>query len=355
MTFDERVDALSFLGLTIRQSQFVVLVALHGGYCLSRQYSTFAGVTQGGTVKRFLDDLVGRKLMTRLEYRRDRGFIYHLRSRRIFEAIGQEYRGRPVSPALMARRLMLLDVVLLHPAAMWLATESDKVAFFTERFKVPPADLPQCTHGSEIPPSGSRSSRPPTTCFFTDKWPIGLDVGAANETRMPPRVTFVALILDSSGRTLTHFLNVHARLLAYLPAWTIMAVCPAGHGGLRACQAVYDRITGRRLAPEVPETELLHYFKVRLAFDTGEGASVSEADWSFYREARLHLLGPAIDAQYAAYRVQARARLWSDRASLPRRVQALAAVDERCLANGALELYRLPYAYQQFGDFAGEC
>ena len=53
MTLDDRVHALASLGLTPRQTRFVALVALHSGYCLRRQYLTFAGLQYGKNVRSF--------------------------------------------------------------------------------------------------------------------------------------------------------------------------------------------------------------------------------------------------------------------------------------------------------------
>ena len=72
------------LGLTNRQTRFVVTVALHGGYCLRRQYMTFAGTPYGAPVREFLEGLVARGLARRLQFRRDRGYVYHLHNARLY-------------------------------------------------------------------------------------------------------------------------------------------------------------------------------------------------------------------------------------------------------------------------------
>jgi hypothetical protein len=120
MTLDDRVPALAFLGLTPRQTRFIALVALHSGYCLRRQYLTFAGLRYGKNVRAFLDGLVDRGLATRFAYRRDRGHLYHLCARSIYRAIDQEdnRNRRHTSPALIARKLMVLDHVLRHRARL---------------------------------------------------------------------------------------------------------------------------------------------------------------------------------------------------------------------------------------------
>ena len=90
MTFEERLEALSPLGFTPRQTRFLVTVALHSGYCLRRQYASFAGVAYGKNVRTFLDALVERRLASRFTYRADRGHLYHVQARSIYRALGHE-------------------------------------------------------------------------------------------------------------------------------------------------------------------------------------------------------------------------------------------------------------------------
>ena len=60
MTFEQRVAIIAGLGFTPRQARFLTLVALHSGYCLRRQYATFAGLECGKNVSEFLERLVAR-------------------------------------------------------------------------------------------------------------------------------------------------------------------------------------------------------------------------------------------------------------------------------------------------------
>ena len=133
MTFGERVEALEPLGFSHRQTEFLVTVALHSGFCLRRHYMAFAGLKYGAGVRDFLDRLVARGLARRSQFRADRGHVYHLHNTHIYAAINQDdnRNRRRTSPALIARKLMLLDYVLGEPNADWYATEQDKVALFT--------------------------------------------------------------------------------------------------------------------------------------------------------------------------------------------------------------------------------
>ena len=215
MTFDERVRALGLLGFTERQTRFLVTVALHGGFCLRRQYMAFAGVKYGAGVRDFLDRLVAQKLATRVDFRRDRGHVYHLQASAVYDAIGQpdNRNRRHVSTALVARKLMLLDYVLAHPDREWFATEEDKVALFTERFGVSRLALPQRLYVA------TRHGIPPTTRYFIHKLPIAV-------SEHPPAVSFVWLVTEVSGEAFEQFVHDHVPLLSELPQWRLVAVAP---------------------------------------------------------------------------------------------------------------------------------
>ena len=170
MTFEDRIRALEPLGFSTRQTRFVVTVALHGGYCLRRHYAAFAGIGYGRVVRDFLDSLVTRQLAQRVEYRTERGYLYHLHAKSIYRALHQDNNRnrRRASPERIAIKLMLLDFALTRPDVEWLVTEQDKVVVFSERFGVPRADLPQRAYASHY----QRAA--PTARYFVHKLPIYL-------------------------------------------------------------------------------------------------------------------------------------------------------------------------------------
>jgi hypothetical protein len=336
MTFDQRVLALAPLRLTPRQTRFVVTVALHSGYCLRRQYMAFAGLHYGKVVREFLEHLVARRLAVRETCRADRGFLYHLHSRAIYRALDQEdnRNRRRASVAAIGRRLMLLDVVIAHADGEWYATEDDKVAFFTHRRGVPLADLPHQTYASFD--AGSAS----TLRYFPHKWPICV-------TGEPPRVHFVALALEYTGQSCARFLQDHARLLAHLPAWTIVVAHQAGAtAAADACRVAFDQFVNA--APPNPvhaRADLVRLFVTRRAVERNDLASFSVADLNWYREARQRLAAPTVDALYAQWRVSGDHVLDVQPAPPSRRLAS----------TGQFVARELPFAYEQFGDFAGVC
>jgi len=385
MTFDERVLALEYLGLTPRQTRFLVTVALHGGYCVRRQYLAFAGVAYGKTVRDFLDGLVRQRLAERFLFHGNRGHIYHVHARSIYRAIDQldNRNRRHVSPAVIARKLMVLDFVLTEPEADWYATEQDKVALFAERFRVPQSDLPSRVYDA------SDTLLPPTTRYFIHKLPIflpgpeGPDVAAidaastadeasavdaarsADEAPDDRSVTslragsssrrvvgaigvphFVYLVNEPTGHGLERFLADHARLLAALPDWTVVAVCPAGQPGLHACRAAFERYRGGTTTARVPSdaTELRWYFHARRLVEQGELRDLSVDDIRRYQTIRARRNGAGTEGLYAAWLRGGDAAIQA--AVQPRHPASAAPV-------GTLWLRELPFTYSQFGALPG--
>ncbi len=208
------------MGFTQRQARFLTLVALHSGYCLRRQYASVAAVSYGKNVRDVLDDLVARDLARRLTFRRDRGHLYDLFSRSLSAAIQQQdnRKRRHASPALIARKLMLLDFVLLHPERDWYVTETEKVDLFLETLRVPAWALPHRTYEATSRTTG------PTVRYHVQKLPIF-------PTRDPLRVHFVCLVTDAAARDISLFVREHAPLTAQLARHTLVVVRPSRRTG----------------------------------------------------------------------------------------------------------------------------
>jgi hypothetical protein len=334
MTFEERVIALRPLGFSDRQTRFLVTVALHGGFCLRRQYSAFAGVSYGKNVCEFLESLVERQLARRFSVRQDRGYVYHLHARRIYRAIAQaENRNRrSASSALIARKLMVLDYVLAHRDVDWFATEQDKVSLFTEEFGVSVADLPQKFYVAEQP------DVPVTVRYFIHKLPVAV-VGDQ------PVVAFLFLALEHSARPFEQFLQDHRRLLSRLPAWTIVAVGQSGSAALQACERVFARFSPAGAAGDDDAIggDLLWYFERRVAVDADNLASLSIADIDRFRVLRSRFQASAFEARYRAWRTM---KEGGASASIGSR-------DPSAAGRGRLVIHHLSFDYSQFGSLPG--
>jgi hypothetical protein len=223
-------------------------------------------------VQRFLEGLVTRRLVVRLTYRPDRGHVYHLHHWSLYRALGQEENRnrRHVAAALIARKLMLLDVVLSATDAEWIATEADKVALFTERLRVPLVDLPRRTFVS-------RGANPRTTRYFIQKLPIAL-VGD------PPVVHLVYLATDGGTVPFEWFLREHARLLSGLPAWVVVVAHPSRVSATPVWDAVFRRfVSGDSAVTAARVCDLERYFVTRKAVEQNELARRSRTCRPFAR------------------------------------------------------------------------
>jgi hypothetical protein len=332
MTLEDRVRALEPLGFTSRQTRFITLVALHSGYCLRRQYAALAGIRYGKSVCDFFGKLVARGLATDFIQRADRGRIYHLQARAIYRAIGEpEHRNRrEASAAVIARRMMVLDYVLVHADVAWLSTEEEKVDLFA-RFGVLPRDLPQRASAA------LRTEATTGTRYFRHEAPVAV-VGD------PPVATFVCLVTDTTGRMLEQFLREHGRLFASLPAWTVVAIGPSPTG-LRACEVAFERYRRRPIETVSASTDdLVWFFRTRHAVDQGNLTGLSVTAIDRFRTMREAFRRPVFDELYLAWQRDGDAVLTSSAAS---------ALHHGNRSVGTLVTELLPFDYSQFGSLPG--
>jgi hypothetical protein len=334
MTFADRVAALEWLGLTPRQTRFVATVALHSGYCLRRQYAAFSRTACGKNAGDFLEALVERGVAARTRYELNRGHVYHLRSKAIYEAIEQdENRNRRCAgPALVARKLMLLDFAISRPEVEWFATEQDKVALFLTRYRIPEAHLPHRVYQS------ADRDVAPTTRYFVHKQPIYV----AGE---PPVIHFVFGVPERTGDTFKQFLWDHAGLLSRVPAWAVVAVCSERQAGLEACARIFAKFVGGALRPAAGRgDELGWYFGMRRAVDARDRSALSVSKIERFHQARRRFSGPAFERLYVEWLAQGDAVLERTREQH---------VATTRMTGGRLITHELPFSYSQFGALSG--
>ena len=332
-SLDERARGLDRFGFTPRQAKFVATVALHSGYCLRRQYATFANLAYGKNVRDFLDDLVDRHLAQRFRVRADRGHVYHLHGRSLYRALGQEdnRNRRQASAALIARKVMLLDFALIHREVEWLTTEEDKLTLFVERLGLGRSDLPQHAYISAAP------GGPSTVRHFPHKMPVGL----AGD---PPTVQFVYLVSEHAGGGFHRFLLDHAALLQQLSSWVVVAMGPPTRPFAADCHAVFERfLKDAEVGVQMPPDDLHWYFATRKTIDGGQLRTLSVPDIHRFRALREKLTGAAIDAAYSDWLKASEILSPSaePRPPAPRR------------SVGRLVVETLPFDYSQFGSLPG--
>ena len=214
MTQTERVSAVAALGFTERQAAFLVLVMLHAGVCLGRQYCTFAGIVRGQKMADFFQKLVAKRYATPYPCGHNKARIFHVHSAKLYDVIGQrDVRFRKRSALARAiERVMLLDHLIAHRTYTWLGAEQDKVAHFLATASVRREELPRLTfgRGSDV-----------TVRYFPDKLPVGVSLDGRSHV-------FLYLLSQPVVDDFRMFLRRHAELLRALPAWSIRLLVPTG-------------------------------------------------------------------------------------------------------------------------------
>jgi hypothetical protein len=278
MTVEERVSAIAEFGFTQRQARFLAMVMRHGGVCLLRQYSAFAGIIHGQKTRAFFRKLVSRRYASAYQCRHNRARLYHVHHYPLYREIGEPnspYR-RPVPAGRIVERLMLLDAVLAQQELNWLVTAAAKVAHFTTS----PCPVPV----EKLPRGTMRVGSPSLGDPFPDKLPIGIDSSG--------RAVCLYLVLPSGRDDFRAFLGRHAALVRTLPVWTLRMVFPRpiahAYAGLQA--VVHDELE-TPLHPQTVE-ELKWYFgqlraaphaRIRLTDERSERASEAFERPRFYR------------------------------------------------------------------------
>lgn len=247
MNLEHAVQTIAKRGFTDRQARFLVLVARHFGVCVMRQYSSFAGIVFGQKTRKFFANLVRLGFVSTYDCAHNRGRVYHVRHRAIYEAIGdpESRLRRPPGVPRALERLMLLDAILENPESIWMSSSTEKLGYLASR-GISADDAPHLSIGQ----GDQRRVR-----HFPDRLPIGVHPSG--------HVVVVYLHADPLQDEFRNFLQRHAPLLENLPAWTIRIVVPAHLGD------VPDRLQKNawaQLASPLSElvlTELRWYFDRR--------------------------------------------------------------------------------------------
>jgi hypothetical protein len=323
MTFEERRRAICELGFTERQAGFLVTVMLHAGVCFGRHYCSFARIRHGKAVTDFYKSLVDREYATVRGCKHPTARLYHIQHKALYRAIGEpdNKNRRPTVLARAIERVMLLDAILADRAGTWLATETEKVAYFTVRHGIRHGDLPARTY------EGGESE---TVRYFPDKLPISFD--ADGRTHL-----FLFLITEPRPVGFRAFLERHAELLRSLPAWTIRLLVPwFRRESVALYEEAFDEQLGSPLSPAVLE-DLRWYFRARSTHGGGADERLDEAAYAFG--------APKFRALYRAFLERGEPAL--DATLSPTLADAIAR------GTGQLENHVLPHQYAYLSSLVG--
>jgi hypothetical protein len=221
MNVDDRIQALQTLGYTEREAQFLCLAALHSGSFVMRQYLDFRGAKRGKVSDDFAARAVAERHLTM--YRtRNKTLVYQI-TKPVFVALGDpDNRNRRIKQTLLTRlRLMALDFVLLYPEHRYLATEVEKVAYFSEELRLPAGTYPARVYHSRQASAGT------TTRYFIEKYPIFRSGAGAG----------FAYLDENSLTSFGSFLDRYQPLLSALPESQVVYVSTSARilEAARAC------------------------------------------------------------------------------------------------------------------------
>jgi hypothetical protein len=323
MTWDERVARIRLYGFTDRQAAFLVTVMLHAGVCLGRHYCNFSRIAYGRKMHDFFQSLLARGYATARMCGHHKARLYHIHHKPLYRAIG-EPNNRHRKPTTLPRaieRLMVLDAVLADPDRHWLATEQDKVSYFTLMYRIPRQDLPSLTF---------RAEDAETVRYFPDKLPIAREADGRTHV-------FLYLLIQDVPIDFRAFLERHAELLRALPAWTVRLLVPRHKtDAIPLYEAAFHEQLGSPLRPSLVD-DLRWYFRARRSPPKG-------ADERFDQATRA----------FGAPRFQALYRAWLQRGE-PVLDAALSTTlaDAMARATGQLECHVLPHRYVHLFPLVG--
>lgn len=281
------VPLLQACDFSPRQARFLALATLTAGFCLRRQYASFAGIGGGACVHRMFARLVAYRWAEPFRFAANRGYVYDLAG--VARAVAHEesqYRVG-VSVALVARKVMLLDAVVGEPAVEWHVAEDDKVAFFRERFDVQEFDLPRRVYVVR---------RHAVTGYFVERLPIGL----AGD---PPTVHVVYLATTERVQGFEHFLQQHTPLLLHLPQWTVVVVYPSSLRDVSRYRRAFDGFVKRWPRCDAPRDldAVRWYFKKRRALDQRDWTSMAVTDAPRFQKLRRRFSSERTEMLYARW------------------------------------------------------
>ncbi len=287
----EHLAAVEALGYTPDEARFLYIAATHSGYFVPRQFIAFAQVKWGKRSDHFAKKLESRGHANWREYPH-LGGVYHLSSKTLYRVIDKEglRNCRRHSTEYIRTRMLLLDFVLTNPAHVYLETEPQKTAYFSEQLGVPREALPAKAYG------GSRHAEPAVR-YFVDRFPLFLDCSNGSGASS---VTFS--YVDSGEATLVglvHHLRKYKKLFVHLTDFHFLYIAnsPVHFIGAERCFSSFVK----GVVEGGVSDDLIRYFKLRAAWDQKQYASLSNDDVEWLERANARFRGPDTERRYAAW------------------------------------------------------
>jgi hypothetical protein len=289
MTNEERTEALQSLGYHGVEARFLCLAALHSGYFLRRQFLSFVAAPKGWRDDSFTEKLISRRHCQATAYRHNR-MVYRLCSKPFFAALGEpdNRNRRQKQPVTIKNKLMALDFVLEHRDLHYLATETEKVEYFTTIARVPLENLPVKRYQSLR--NGQSTLR-----YFIEKFPIFVTGSDGKHTVNFCYVDEGVVSTDGFETFLSHYQSLFSALtgccVVYLAAQPNL---------LEKAGTLFHTRNGRKQEPPAdPLTrDLLAYFEMRRRYEARDFSGFNTARIVRYREQKRRFADFGFDDLY---------------------------------------------------------
>jgi|SRR5215472_250745 len=281
------IAAIRSLGYTQDEARFLYIVATHSGYFLPRQFIDFAGVQWGKRSHKFNFKIESRGHAGWREYQ-DTGRVYHVFSKVLYTQIGKENlrNRRRHSTEFIRTRLVLLDFIIENQCHDYLETEQQKVQYFCDLLGLPKRSLPAKAY------EGSRASST-TLRYFVDKYPLFISSNSFSS----PVVTFsfVDPGLPSIKAFATH-LETYDSLFRELPGFQFLYIASSDANFVVAENHFSTRV--RLPISRDPSDEILHYFRLRKAWEQKKYGLFSNDEIETLNHAAKRFQGERVERLY---------------------------------------------------------
>ena len=336
MRNEQRIQEIARLGYDDDEAAFLCLVALHGGYFLSRQYPDFVGKQRGRCVTNLVNKALASGHCRTHAYRHNR-MVYHLFSKPFYKAIGEEdnRNRRERRVFTIKNKLMCLDFVLANRRHQFLATESEKLEYFEGQLGIDRSCLPTRRYQS-------RTKNLATDRYFVDKFPIFIPSEENSERRVHFCFVDEGVV---SGPGFETYLRQYLRLFGRLKKYSLIYV-GTGAGSFDKAEQVFTRIcgggSGRHKTPVDPQIRRLNdHFRDRQLFESREFRSFNQDRLIRFRADRQEFNGDNFDHLFSSWKAEGPA-------AIIRQISPEA--DQIPTPTGALTRHVLPYDYNLFGS-----
>lgn len=297
VTNPERQEEIRRFGYGVEEAAFLCLVALHGGYFLSRQFPDFVGKQRGRCVTKLIEKTVALGHCRTHVYRHNR-CVYHLFSKPFYRAIGEEdnRNRRERRVFTIKNKLMGLDLVLANRQRRFLATEQEKIEYFEGELGIERSLFPTRRYQS-------RSKQTATDRYFVDKFPLFLAQSENSRTD----VTFTFIDEDVvTGTGFETYLRQYAALFKRLGDCSLMYVGSQGalfEEAQRTFGSFFGSSALRNRVPADPNlARIAAHFRERQLFESREFRTFNQDRLIRFRADRQEFSGERFDALFAAWK-----------------------------------------------------